>query len=265
MAMLRLTSLVALVCASLVARVSAQNPWVNRRRNRDSGGKADSGVAPDVKAPETDFSKLNDLVGAGGAGGGLGDVGANMAGMWEELLDSPEMEQMLADPELLAATIKNNPLIGAIPGAADQVEALLASDTFKDPAKLREAMKTGVEAMSAVGAEFGKQLGATMELAQKDPAAFQKQMAEAVAQLVPGAGADGGAAIMEAAKAMFDGSGGAADLEKLAQIPGMEGLGDPEQFKAQMASYQKMMAQMGMDPAAMAAAMQGQGLQGAEL
>ena len=43
---------------------------------------------------------------------------------------------------------------------------------------------------------------------------------------------------------MFDGSGGAADLEKLSKIPGMEGLADPEQFKAQMASYQKMMAQM---------------------
>jgi len=257
--MLRLASIVALVWSA-----SAQNPWVNRRRNRDSAGKGDAGAAPDAKAPETDFSKLNDLVG-NAPNGALGDVGANMAGMWEELMDSPEMEQMLADPELLAATIKNNPLIGAIPGAAEQVEAMLASDTFKDPAKLREAMKTGVEAMSAVGAEFGKQLGATMELAAKDPAAFQKQMADAVAQLIPGAGADGGAAIMEAAKAMFDGSGSAADLEKLSQIPGMEGLADPEQFKAQMASYQKMMAQMGMDPAAMAAAMQNQGLQGAEL
>ena len=41
---------------------------------------------------------------------------AHTGDMWESLMDSPEMEEMLANPELLKATIKDNPLINAIPG-----------------------------------------------------------------------------------------------------------------------------------------------------
>ena len=158
MAVRRLALVLALSCTA-----SAQNPWVNRRKNKDK----DAPVAADPAAGDTDFSKLNDMVKnlqqAGAAGGqgedmfaGMGadsasvserfrtsscvdgvgatsrrrdalDVAARAAtrlareyvhtgDMWESLMDSPEMEEMLANPELLKATIKNNPLINAIPG-----------------------------------------------------------------------------------------------------------------------------------------------------
>ena len=112
-----------LTVLALTGLTAAQNPWVNRRKNKDK----DAPVAADPAAGDTDFSKLNDMVknlqqagAAGGAGGE--DMFAGMGDMWESLMDSPEMEEMLANPELLKATIKNNPLINAIPGASEQVE-----------------------------------------------------------------------------------------------------------------------------------------------
>ena len=111
-----------LAVLALTGLTSAQNPWVNRRKNKDK----DAPVAADPSSGDTDFSKLNDMVknlqqagAAGGAGGE--DMFAGMGDMWESLMDSPEMEEMLANPELLKATIKNNPLINAIPGASEQV------------------------------------------------------------------------------------------------------------------------------------------------
>ena len=118
MAVRRILTVLALTCS-----VQAQNPWVNRRKNKDK----DAPVAADPAAGDTDFSKLNDMVknlqqaGAAGAPGGE-DMFAGMGDMWESLMDSPEMEEMLANPELLKATIKNNPLINAIPGASERVE-----------------------------------------------------------------------------------------------------------------------------------------------
>ena len=128
-----------LTVLALAGLTRAQNPWVNRRKNKDK----DAPVAADPAAGDTDFSKLNDMVKnlqqAGAAGGQGEDMFAGMGDMWESLMDSPEMEEMLANPELLKATIKNNPLINAIPGASEQVEALLQSDAFNDPAQLKQA------------------------------------------------------------------------------------------------------------------------------
>ena len=53
MAMRRLAVILALSCTA-----SAQNPWVNRRKNKDK----DAPVAADPAAGDTDFSKLNDMV-----------------------------------------------------------------------------------------------------------------------------------------------------------------------------------------------------------
>lgn len=231
MALYKLAATVAL----LVSSASAQNPWVNRRRNKDKEAKPV--VTDEASAGDdlTDFARLNSIVEGLQTGGGGDDANplAGMGAMWDEMMDSPEMAAMLNDPELLKATIKNNPLLSAIPGVGDQVDALLESDTFKDPAQLREAMKVGMEAFKTMGDEFGAELGKQMELMQANPEAFQKNMADALAQLVPGAGADGGAALLEAAKGLFDGSGD-VDLDALAKIPGMEALGDPEALKAQM-------------------------------
>ena len=232
-------------CLALLALTpvsNAQNPWVNRRKNKDKQAP----VAADP-ASDTDFSKLNDMVknlqqaGGGGAAGGGEDMFAGMGDMWESLMDSPEMEEMLANPELLKATIKNNPLINAIPGASEQVEALLASDAFNDPDQLKQAMRQGVDAMKAVGSEFGSQLGEQMKLAQANPEAFKQQMEAMMSQLA--GGPEQGAALMEAAKGMWDGSADPAQMEALSKLPGMEALSDPEAMKAQMEQLQKMMGQ----------------------
>jgi len=228
-----------LVALALTGLASAQNPWVNRRKNKDK----DAPVAADPAAGDTDFSKLNDMVKnlqqAGAAGGQGEDMFAGMGDMWESLMDSPEMEEMLANPELLKATIKNNPLINAIPGASEQVEALLQSDAFNDPAQLKQAMRQGVDAMKAVGSEFGSQLGAQMKLAQQNPEAFKAQMEAMMSQLA--GGPEQGRALMEAAKGLWDGSADPAQLEALSKLPGMEALADPEAMKRQMAELQKMM------------------------
>ena len=74
MALLRHVTFALLVAAGL-----AQNPWVNRRRNRDKEAKP---VAADEASAEddlTDFARLNKIVeglqtGSGGGGGGGGDI-----------------------------------------------------------------------------------------------------------------------------------------------------------------------------------------------
>ena len=85
-------SIMARRCLAMLALSSlsaAQNPWVNRRKNKDK----DAPVAADPAAGDTDFSKLNDMVkisnkrardGAGGA-----DMFAGMGDMWESLMDLP--------------------------------------------------------------------------------------------------------------------------------------------------------------------------------
>ena len=61
-----------LAVLALSTVTSAQNPWVNRRKNKDK----DAPVAADPASGDTDFSKLNDMVknlqqaGAAGAPGG---------------------------------------------------------------------------------------------------------------------------------------------------------------------------------------------------
>lgn len=244
--------LVATLCATVAV---AQNPWVNRRRN--GGDKEKKPVAVDEASAgddDTDFARLNSIVeglgaggGALGGGGGDGNPFAGMGEMWDEMMDSPEMRAMLDDPELLKATIKNNPLLSAIPGVAEQVDALLESDTFKDPAKLQEAMRVGLDTFKDMGNEFGEELGKQMELMAADPEAFQANMADALAQMIPGAGAGGGAALLEAAKGVFDGSG-ELDFDALSKIPGMEALGDPEALKAQMAAAAELLQGAGGNP-----------------
>ena len=124
-------------------------------------------------------------------------------------------------------------------GASEQVEALLQSDAFNDPAQLKQAMRQGVDAMKAVGSEFGSQLGAQMKLAQQNPEAFKAQMEAMMSQLA--GGPEQGRALMEAAKGLWDGSADPAQLEALSKLPGMEALADPEAMKRQMAELQKMM------------------------
>ena len=80
-----------------------------------------------------------------------------------------------------------------------------------------------------------------MKLAQADPEAFKSQMEAMMAQLA--GGPEQGAALMEAAKGMWDGSADPAQMEALSKLPGMEALSDPEAMKAQMEQLQKMMGQ----------------------
>jgi hypothetical protein len=186
---------------------------------------------------------------------------AGMGEFWDQLMESDEMRAIMDDPKLLRETISNNPLLKAMPGVGDQVEELLNSEAFQDPAALKAVMKQGMDAFKDAGSEFGKEFGKQMEMMMSDPEGFQKNMADAMAQLIPGGAAGGGDAILEAAKGLFDGSGN-FDAAALAKIPGMEALADPEKMKEQMAEAAKLFEQMGMDPSALAGLANG-GLAGA--
>ena len=249
---------------ALVASVSfAQNPWVNRRNRGEKDGEKKIGkvrIDEESGADEaTDFARLNKLVESlgseyGGEGGlgdlsGMGDMFAGMGEFWDNMMESEEMQAILNDPAKLKETIVNNPLLKAIPGVGDQVEQLLSSEAFQDPAALKEAMQVGMSAFKDAGSEFGKEFSKQMELMMSDPEAFQKNMADAMSALIPGAGEGGGEAILEAAKGLFDQSGN-LDAAALSKIPGMEALADPEKMKEAMAEAAKLYESMGMDPKA---------------
>ena len=82
-----------LTVLALAGLTRAQNPWVNRRKNKDK----DAPVAADPAAGDTDFSKLNDMVknlqqagAAGGAGGEdmFAGMGADSASVSERFRTS---------------------------------------------------------------------------------------------------------------------------------------------------------------------------------
>lgn len=245
---------------------------MNRNRNKDEKkiGKIRLDEASEA-ADGSDFGKLSQLAASlqdGGANplaglgsGGAGDMFAGMGEFWDQLMESDEMRAIMDDPQLLRETISNNPLLKAMPGVGDQVEELLNSEAFQDPAALKAVMKQGMDAFKDAGSEFGKEFGKQMEMMMSDPEGFQKNMADAMAQLIPGGAPGGGDAILEAAKGLFDGSGN-FDAAALAKIPGMEALADPEKMKEQMAEAAKLFEQMGMDPSALAGLANG-GLAGA--
>lgn len=223
-----------LLLAGLCAGAVAQNPWV-RKKKKDAPVEAD---AASQKADGADLSALHDMLSAG-TGDDAANPYAGMGDMWEGLMDSPEMAQILADPDLLKKSIMNNPLISAIPGAKEQVEAIMASDAFNDPDQLQKAMRAGVDAMKSVSNDFGAAMGEQMKLAQEDPAAFQKQMAEAMSQFM---GDGDPAQAMAQAQALFGGSEADPEyLKKLAEVPGMEKLADPAAMKASMEALAGMM------------------------
>ena len=104
-------------------------------------------------------------------------------------------------------------------------------------------MRQGVDAMKAVGNEFGKQFGEQMKLAKEDPEKFSQQMADAMASFANSAGAanQDPAAALEAAKGLWTNAQADPDyLANLAKIPGMEHLSDPEKLKEHMAKLEGM-------------------------
>jgi len=227
----------ALVAAALAC--AAANPWA-RKNKKEAPLEEDkaSGVADGAG----EYKRLHDLLSTGDDEAieksfeGMGD-------MWENLMDSPEMAQMLADPELLKKSIRENPLINMIPGAQDQINAIMDSPAFSDPEQLAKAMRQGVDAMKAVGDEFGKHFGDQMKLAKEDPEKFSKQMADAMASFAKSSGAAGQdpAAALEAAKGLWGNAQNDPEyLAKLGQIPGMEHLSDPEKLKEHMATLEGM-------------------------
>ena len=88
---------------------------------------------------------------------------------WDQLMESDEMRAIMDDPKLLRETISNNPLLKAMPGVGDQVEELLNSEAFQDPAALKAVMKQGMDAFKEAGSEFGKEFGKQMEMMMSDP------------------------------------------------------------------------------------------------
>ena len=91
-----------LTVLALGGLTAAQNPWVNRRKNKDK----DAPVAADPAAGDTDFSKLNDMVKnlqQAGAAGGQGEdmfagMGADSASVSERFRTSSCVDGVVAMP-----------------------------------------------------------------------------------------------------------------------------------------------------------------------
>ena len=104
MAVRRLAVVLALSCTA-----QAQNPWVNRRKNKDK----DAPVAADPAAGDTDFSKLNDMVKnlqQAGAAGGQGEdmfagMGADSASVSERFRTSSCVDGVFMRPHRRGAVI----------------------------------------------------------------------------------------------------------------------------------------------------------------
>lgn len=178
------------LCLSLVC---AQNPWVRRKKKSDQptqdddapigkirlDDEASSNSAKAAFDADNDFDRLNRLVSEFGSENMQMDTSwEGMSQMWEGLMDSPEMQQMLDDPAKLREAIADNPLLQAIPGVDKYVSQLLESETFQDPAKLKEAMRVGMNAFKSVGKEFTKELGTQIDQLVQNPQAFAQQISD---------------------------------------------------------------------------------------
>lgn len=196
-----------LLCFSLVF---AQNPWVRRKKKGAGTTAADENTLPhehpEHSSPQgigkirldddehdhttpgastrghldtNDFDRLNKLVGEFGTDSLQMDTAwEGMAQMWEGLMDSPEMKEMLDDPAKLRAAITDNPLLQAIPGVDQYIAQLLESDTFQDPTKLKEAMRLGMNAFKSVGKEFTKEFGTQLNMLAQNPDGFAQQISD---------------------------------------------------------------------------------------
>lgn len=199
----------AVVVLCIVGAV-APNPWVRRKKKDEEIGS----IRPD-----------DDEVVEGGAMDELlkGDFlkGIGESGMFEDMLsglmDTPEMKEIMENPEKLREAIRDNPLLKSVPGADAQIEQLLDSDAFKDPEVLKSAMKVGMEAFKNIGEEFTKAIEDQMDLLSNDPEAFEKQMLDALENF-------------------------AGDPELAKHIPGLDQI-SPEKMSQQLEQLQKMMQQ----------------------
>mmetsp|Transcript_4837 Transcript_4837/g.19758 ORF Transcript_4837/g.19758 Transcript_4837/m.19758 type:complete len:299 (+) Transcript_4837:105-1001(+) len=237
---------------------TAQNPWVTGRRQRDAGDEGIGKIRVDdgADAADTDdFAALNELV-AGLGADATGGVDASAAleqafEMWDGVMESPEMQALLSDPDALRAAILDNPFIKAVPGAAEQLEAVLGSDQLGDPAKFKEMMRTGMDTFKSVSKEVASELGTQLEDLIAHPEKLEATMADAMKALgLDGAASRGGDDGDDALAALLGGAGADASPEELLKnIPGMEDLMASPDFKKQMEQTQEWLATM-MDAAA---------------
>jgi len=110
----------------------------------------------------------------------LGSLMEDSKGYMEQLMDTPEVQQLLNDPDLLMAQLKDNPMF------ADNEELLklFDSDEFKDPEKLKETVKQGLDAIG----EWGQGLADVMKgLGDQDPNELMKLYGELMKDLDPSA------------------------------------------------------------------------------
>lgn len=80
----------------------------------------------------------------GNLGGGDMDLGSMMQqgmGMWKEMLDSPDMQEMLNNPDQMREMML--PFVNMMGGDVGKLDEVLA-----DPAMLKESMTTGLETMT---------------------------------------------------------------------------------------------------------------------
>lgn len=238
--------LLALFALADVAR--CQNAWV--RRNKKDGDKVRVEEDAPVEEDLSEFERMNRLVKQLGgdnedgaslleqnrrAMAGFGGAEGDMDAMWEGMMDSPEVQALLQDPSKIREMLVDNPILNAMPGMAEQIEAALNSEAFSDPAKLQAAMKEGMETFKTVGKEFSKEIGKNMMDMLENP----EKMAEAMKQL------GDPKALEESMKLMMGGAGGEMpDMAAMSKMLGQDL--SPEQLEEAMAETQKLLQQMGV-------------------
>mmetsp|Transcript_20971 Transcript_20971/g.67559 ORF Transcript_20971/g.67559 Transcript_20971/m.67559 type:complete len:273 (-) Transcript_20971:428-1246(-) len=160
---------------------SAQNAWLKKKVQKEEEEEGSAALG------ETDFARLNKLVeGLQQQGGASSSVGETASGLldqafeqWETLMETPEVKELLSDPEAMKEAIKSNPLMQNLPG----VEAMLDSETFADPAKFKEAMHQGIQTFKSVSKDVASEMGAQFQQLLADPEKLQNVVADALGAL----------------------------------------------------------------------------------
>uniref|UniRef100_A0A7S2RE23 Uncharacterized protein n=1 Tax=Rhizochromulina marina TaxID=1034831 RepID=A0A7S2RE23_9STRA len=133
-------------------------------------------------------------------------------GMWKDMLDSPEVQQMLGDPEQMRAAML--PFVEAFGGDVSKLD-----EALQDPTKLKESMVQGIDAM--------QELFSSPEKMQELAAEFMNNLDPATKGQLERLGSGDMSAITEA---LGDIVGGEQQMQELAEM-----LNNPEKLN-QMAS-----------------------------
>mmetsp|Transcript_24029 Transcript_24029/g.74043 ORF Transcript_24029/g.74043 Transcript_24029/m.74043 type:complete len:263 (+) Transcript_24029:61-849(+) len=165
-----------LVLLALAWDAADGNAWTRKKKE-----------AKEEEDLSTDFARMNKLVEELGADAATKKKSASSASdlldsafdQWESLMETPEVQALLADPDAMKAAIKDNPLMANLPG----VDAMLDSETFQDPEKFKDAMHQGMQSFKTMSKDVAGALGEQFQQLLDDPAKLQATVSDAMKML----------------------------------------------------------------------------------